>query len=112
MDKRSRRFDKLHITSESAIVPPIGHQCRHGVAPAFIINFDDEEIAGVANETGDFEVERREAAFMLPDLLAVEINVSLVVRRSKINEESRVWPALVIKRFFVPDGAFVKEQPV
>ena len=112
MNKGGWSFDELHFASESAVVPPIGHQRGNSVAPAFVVDFDDEKIAGVANEIGDLEIKWREAAFVLPDLLAVEINVCLVIRGAEIDEETRVWLALVIERFLVPDRAFVEEQLV
>src|SRR5437870_2116105 len=34
LDKSSRRLHQLHLARESAIVPPIRHQCRNRVAPA------------------------------------------------------------------------------
>ena len=82
----------------------------HSVAPAFIVDFNDEEITAALNEIGDFKVEGREATNVLTNLLTVEINVCLIVGCSKVNKEAGVGPSLVVEGFLVPDGAFVKEQ--
>ncbi len=62
------------------------------------------------NKIGDFKIKGREATFMLTNLLPVEIDVCLVIRSSKVDEEASVGSSFVIKRFLVPDRAFVEEQ--
>src|SRR5215813_4217865 len=112
IDKRGGRLDQLHVARDTAVVPPVRHQRRDSITPALVVDFNDKEVASVANEPRDLEVERREAPFVLTDLLAVEIDVSEIVGRTEVDEEARVRFALVVKRLLVPDGAFVKEQLV
>ena len=47
---------------------------------------------------------------MLTKLLAVEIDVCEVIRSAKVDEDPSVGLPLIIKRFLVPNRAFVKEQ--
>src|SRR5439155_4784008 len=110
LDKSSWRLNQLHLASQSAIVPPIRDQCRNRVAPPLIVHFNNQEIASVSNEFGYFKIERRESALVSPNLLAVEINIRDVVCRAKVNKEPSVLFSLIIKRFLVPDGAFVEQQ--
>src|SRR5688572_25079150 len=112
MNKRGWRFDKLHLTRESAIVPPIRHQRRHRITPAFVIDFNDEKIPSLPNQPRYLEIERSETTFMLPDLLTVQINIRNVIRRTEVHEKPRVRLALIIKRLLVPNRPFVKEQLV
>ncbi len=47
---------------------------------------------------------------MPSDLFSVEVNIRNVIRRTEIDEEPSVFLSLIVKRFLVPDRAFVEQQ--
>ena len=49
---------------------------------------------------------------MLTKLLTIEIDIREVIRAAEVDKDARVRLPLVVKRFFVPDSSFVKEQLV
>jgi hypothetical protein len=54
---------------------------------AVVVHAHDERIVFAFTSFGDFVGERREAADVLAEFLAVEINVRLVIRRAKIDKQ-------------------------
>src|SRR3984893_6263693 len=47
---------------------------------------------------------------MSSELLAIQVNIRQVIRRSEINEQTGAIFLLIIKRFLVPDRALIEEQ--
>src|SRR6266566_871192 len=105
-----RRLDQLDLASEPAIVPPIGNQCRNCVSAALVVYFYDQRIRFVSHQICYVKIERRETALVPPNLFPVKIDIGHIVGRTEINEETCVLFSLIIKRFLVPNGAFVEKQ--
>src|SRR5205823_243017 len=103
-------FDERDGARQAAVVPPVGDERGDGVAPARVVNADDQRVVALAHAACDLEVEGREAAFVSADLFAVEVNVRGVVGRAEVEEEARALFARVVEGAPVPDAPLVEEE--
>ena len=62
------------------------------------------------NRAGDFELEGREAAFMLAEFLTVQKDDRLVVGGAEPEEQAAAGRFRVVEFAFIPDGSFVPEE--
>src|SRR5580698_10170260 len=86
-DKRRGRLDKAHVPRQAAVVPPVRVDGRHRVGVPSVVDADHERVARRLDQTRDLELKRRAPADVLSELLAVQVDLSLVIRGSEIDEE-------------------------
>src|ERR1035441_8532796 len=95
---------------EPAVVPPIGHDGGDEFLLALVVHLDDEDVALLADLAGDFELEGREAAFVLADLDAVEEDHGAIIGRAEPDEDAVSGLDGAIEIALIPDGAFVEYE--
>src|SRR5262249_15286417 len=105
-----RHLDKRDRASNTTVVPPIRSGGRHLVLGSTIIDPDYDEIGPWPHAFGDFEVKRSEAVLVMTEWLAIQVYVSLIVGRSKVEKQSVLVRFLVVEGLLVPDTPFVEQK--
>ena len=73
----------FHAARQPSVIPPVGHESRYALGVAFVVHHHDQKVSLLAQHARDFELERREAAHVFAQLLAVEEHDGVVVGRSE-----------------------------
>ena len=84
--KRRGRLEQHDIAREAAVVPPVGVDGRHALGMALVVDAHDERVACRTQPAGHLELERREAAHVPAEFLAVQIDIRLVIGAAEVNE--------------------------
>ena len=82
-----RHLHQQHAAGETSVVPPVGVERRHSLAQPAVVDLHHQEIVRLPYPVGDLEVERRESALVLAELLAVEIDPGAVVGGPEVDEQ-------------------------
>src|ERR1035441_10289612 len=105
LNEDCRHFNQHHVARNSAIAPPVELQGRHGVGASRVADFDNQKVVAVAQDRSRLEIERRESTFVLPQLLSIQVNGGLVIRRAEVNKDPGVSPLVITELPPVPYGA-------
>jgi hypothetical protein len=108
--EHARRLDEAHAAGQAAVVPPVGVQRRQRVGAARVVDLDDDRVVARAHQPGHLERERREAALVLAEALAVQPHRRALRRRSELHERAAARLKGGVEAALIPDRPFVIEQ--
>jgi len=104
-------FQQHDITGKSAVVPPVGVDGGHRLGGALVIDADHEGIAGRAQFAGDLKLEGSEAADVLAQLLAVQVDIRRIICAAEVEKlPGGRRRRREVKLSAIPDGVLVIEQ--
>src|ERR1700686_249187 len=86
LNESFRHFDQRNIARNSAVVPPVEFHRWNILGAPGIVDLDDQAVRAVTQKRSRLEIERRESAFMLAQLFAVQIDNGLVVDGSEVDK--------------------------
>ena len=105
-------FDQGDGAGDATVIPPVGLDGGNAVDGALVIDGGDDEVVSIFHDTGDLAVERREAAFVIADMLVIDEDVSGVIDRAEVDEEVRVRLRVVLEVALIPEQAFEVEERI
>ena len=108
--KVAAKLDERDIARKTAVVPPICLQSGNAIFVTRVIDRGDHKVITRADCRSDIAVETCEAAFALADLLFIEPEPGVVVRRAWMKEDTRALFALISEVAFVPNRTLIVEE--
>ena len=103
-------FYEVHVACNPTIVPPIELDSGHGIDAPDIAHFHDQIVLAVLQYRSSLEVETGKSAFVISQLLTVEVNRSLVVHSPEVDEDAFSNLFAINESPLVPDCPFVEHQ--
>jgi hypothetical protein len=77
---------------------------------ALVVDLHDYGVSAVTDSLGDFELKGSEAAFMLAEFMAVQVDDGLVVGGAEPEKQAAAGFLRVVEFALIPDGSFVPEE--
>jgi len=110
-DEDGGLLDQRHVLRDAAIVPPVGAGGGHGIRAPAVVGLDHQEVALWLEQACDLEVEGREAALVVAQLDAVEVDLGTLVDRAEVHEVALAgWRRHDVERPLQPYRALVVQQ--
>ena len=102
--------DERDVTREAAVVEPIVEKRGNIVLVARRIDGDDDEVGTAVSGCGDLAIERRKAALVLADALAVDPHDRAIVGGADVQEGALTGLRAELEVTLIPDHTFKAEE--
>src|SRR3954452_11186228 len=94
--------DERNFACEAAIVPPVYFECGYVIFVTGVIDGSNQKIGAGLEYRGDLALKGGVTTLMFADLFAIDPKPGAVVCRAHMEEDSGMFPGLVIEVAFIP----------